>query len=110
MNPSRILFVIQPATINAMLNNNGPLLNNRLRNVARKHDLTYFFSGKCKLCNKGFVESHELARHMRVHTDVSPYECKFCDRTFKDNSNLAQHEKTHGNARIRVRKGQRYLC
>ena len=40
MDPSSILFVIQPVTIDTMLNNNGPLLNNRLTNVACKHDLT----------------------------------------------------------------------
>ena len=38
-----------------MLNSNGPLPNNGLKNVTGKHDPTHSFPGKCKLCNKCFI-------------------------------------------------------
>jgi hypothetical protein len=47
-------------------------------------------------CQRTFMRSDELSRHMRRHTGDKPFRCLLCERTFARSDHLALHTKRHG--------------
>ena len=45
----------------------------------------FLLHGRCKVCNKTFVRSYRLKRHMVVHTGEKPFPCQYCGRRFTKN-------------------------
>lgn len=62
-------------------------MSNIVERKARNHP--------CDRCTKAFTSSHQLAQHVRVHTDERNYKCAYCDRKFKQLSHLQQHTRLH---------------
>lgn len=49
----------------------------------------------CKICNKMFLKSKALSRHMYVHNEDRPFPCQLCSGTFKRKVGLTKHLVTH---------------
>lgn len=47
---------------------------------------------KCKFCNKTFMKSRNLRRHILTHNEVKPYRCKACDSCFSRYDHLKVHQ------------------
>ncbi|KAI8776708.1 zinc finger protein 62 [Biomphalaria glabrata] len=47
----------------------------------------------CLVCEKTFMNSTSLRRHMPVHTGEKPYSCLQCGKQFRDPSNFSKHKK-----------------
>ena len=45
----------------------------------------------CLYCNKQFIGSWALHRHMRTHTGERPYPCPACDYRATTRSNMLRH-------------------
>lgn len=67
----------------------------------RKHIETYH-SGKpiernhiCQYCAMAFAKPGCLKRHLRSHTQETPYQCQYCQRRFKYRWPKVQHERLH---------------
>jgi len=50
---------------------------------------------QCNQCTKAFSSSHQLAQHVRIHSQEKPYKCSVCDRSFKQLSHVQQHMRLH---------------
>lgn len=48
-----------------------------------------------KTCNKAFINSSNLIRHMRVHTGERPFLCKTCGKSFSDKSGMVRLVRVH---------------
>lgn len=55
----------------------------------------------CKICQKGYLSSSQLSRHMAIHLNEKKYKCTVenCDRGFNDISSLRIHVKIHSDDR-----------
>ena len=52
------------------------------------------------VCEKAFIQSSSLQRHMRVHTGDKPYKCSMCNKSFRTSSSLQLHKRqVHSNSR-----------
>ncbi len=50
----------------------------------------------CSYCQKRFGRKGNYYEHLRVHTNVSPFECKICHKRYKQRHGLKKHMKVHG--------------
>ncbi|XP_077287033.1 uncharacterized protein LOC143911845 [Arctopsyche grandis] len=57
-------------------------------------------AGRCHFCKKN---TSNLAEHMLIHSNKSPYRCNICDKTFKLKNGLSFHITLHNNA-------EKYKC
>ncbi|OUM70628.1 hypothetical protein PIROE2DRAFT_30688, partial [Piromyces sp. E2] len=45
----------------------------------------------CSICNKVFNRKYDLRRHVRLHTNNTPYKCKACGQGFARSDYLKNH-------------------
>ncbi|CAG0900450.1 unnamed protein product, partial [Darwinula stevensoni] len=70
------------------------------RHMTVAADAEFTWSGKtqgspllhfCRLCDYRSTRRTDLARHVRTHTGVRPYDCGECGRRFTQKANLTRH-------------------
>jgi len=72
--------------------------NSLLQGHLRKHDNNPCFM--CDHCGKGFYRKDRLAVHTRsVHLGQKNFQCEVCEKKFIDSYKLRRHMKTHTSAR-----------
>ncbi|CAL1536925.1 unnamed protein product [Lymnaea stagnalis] len=57
---------------------------------------------KCSFCEKGFISSTELRRHLPSHTKEKPFSCSACGVSFATHTGYKGHMRKHS--------GQKYTC
>ncbi|RXM94989.1 Zinc finger and BTB domain-containing protein 17 [Acipenser ruthenus] len=66
--------------------------SSQLANHIRHHD--NIRPHRCNVCNKAFVNVGDLSKHIIIHTGEKPYLCDKCGRGFNRVDNLRSHVKT----------------
>ncbi|KAM8796388.1 zinc finger and BTB domain-containing protein 17 [Eudromia elegans] len=76
--------------------------SSQLANHIRHHD--NIRPHKCTVCNKAFVNVGDLSKHIIIHTGEKPFLCDKCGRGFNRVDNLRSHVKTvhQGKAGIKI--------
>ncbi|XP_046408391.1 zinc finger protein 883-like isoform X2 [Ischnura elegans] len=49
----------------------------------------------CTFCEKTFLRTDQLKKHLMVHGGIKPHACTLCSRRFTEKGNLSKHMKTH---------------
>lgn len=49
----------------------------------------------CSYCDKVFGSSHNLKRHVMIHTNEKPYYCEECGKSFRELNCLKKHFRIH---------------
>lgn len=49
----------------------------------------------CEVCDRIFGSSHNLKRHVMIHTGEKPFKCNICGKCFREFSTLKKHHVTH---------------
>ncbi|XP_053681943.1 early growth response protein 1-like [Sabethes cyaneus] len=49
----------------------------------------------CSDCPRTFTSSHQLNRHVSVHTKGLQFKCEFCTKSFLRKCQLVVHRRTH---------------
>lgn len=47
----------------------------------------------CEICSKSFIQSNNLATHMRIHNNEKNYECSYCGKKFSQSNNMKTHQR-----------------
>ena len=55
---------------------------------------------QCNVCERKFIRSTHLHRHMRIHTGDKPYSCEICRKRFSRSDHLQIHERSHYKRKI----------
>ncbi|XP_061562282.1 zinc finger protein 501-like isoform X3 [Phycodurus eques] len=55
-------------------------------------DNTHF---KCSQCDKSFINTATLKRHMMIHKGEKTFNCSFCGKRFNQKVHLIKHTRTH---------------
>lgn len=50
---------------------------------------------RCSFCNKSYLMSSSLERHMPFHFGPKPYRCPKCKKQFEHSNDLLKHQKIH---------------
>ena len=50
---------------------------------------------QCNVCERKFIRSTHLQRHMRIHTGAKPYSCEICRKRFSRSDHVQIHERSH---------------
>ena len=50
---------------------------------------------QCQSCDKTFLRSQYLTKHLRTHTSEKPYKCEVCGSSFSQSGSLRTHRRTH---------------
>ncbi|NXG48365.1 ZBT17 protein, partial [Psilopogon haemacephalus] len=45
----------------------------------------------CERCGKRFVQSSQLANHIRHHDNIRPHKCTVCSKAFVNVGDLSKH-------------------
>ena len=48
-----------------------------------------------KQCESSFHRQDELKRHMKIHSEIKPFQCEFCPMAFTRTDHLTTHRRTH---------------
>ncbi|CAG0903108.1 unnamed protein product [Darwinula stevensoni] len=49
----------------------------------------------CQLCGHHSTNENDVARHVRIHPGVKPYNCEECGRSFCQKAHLTRHRISH---------------
>uniref|UniRef100_A0A1B0DQC8 Uncharacterized protein n=1 Tax=Phlebotomus papatasi TaxID=29031 RepID=A0A1B0DQC8_PHLPP len=87
--------------LQAIPNDDDPLISKRLRGLRNTRNKEYFLPGKptkleCKYCHTPFQQKWDLDMHIwKEHLGLETCKCTVCGREFKSSNSLNNHLKTH---------------
>ena len=73
----------------------SPKLIEEMENILMKEQNSKVKSYKCDYCERNFISSSNLKKHIRTHTKERPYSCDECHKTFSYSNALSDHKKIH---------------
>lgn len=52
-------------------------------------------SHNCQICDKPFITRSHLELHIRIHSDIRPFQREVCEKSFIQKGHLKSHIMTH---------------